>query len=887
MAAYEITSPDGKTYQITAPDGATKEQVLEYAKSKLAPQSGGHPVLDALDRFDKNYKEQPDPSAMQGVNYVGNKYLKGVAHGLGYLAEAGPARDAANLVVAGLGTLNAELGSRTSGKDIRGEAMEPFKAPGVVAPFLERVFRVDNTAEPTGPVNRFAGRIANDLGAASLPIAGIASRPALLLPRTAGVELTRAATQSPLPVLTAGTGLQALASTAGETARQLAPEKYKDMADISGQLFGGVVAPAMVASRIGAIKAIKDAANPQNTSRVANDYVENRLQADVKNYPGAKERLAEAIALQDEIPGFQPRVGQGSGVPSILDMERRVATSGPEQFNKRSIQDVENQQAILRKAEQDLPLLTGRNDVADRLKLAQTERGAIAEQLPEVSAADTGQTLRGARASLKGKYDQLAAEKFNAPVEEANRLNVKIDPAGILAKAVEIGANPILGFDATNAPAILGRIKALGDNRVPGPLLLDSSGRPYRSSSIERIGFDELKAMREAVNQDIAREKGSANPNARQRLRALLEMRGEIDKTAQQAPEQVRKLYNDAVGWYRDEYSPMFNRGVNLKQSLRDITGEQKIPDEKLAGQYFKKLGSTPMSRFVTLYGDSPQAMRSMENHILDTYRREVVKDGVIDPNKHQVFLRNYDPALKQLPEVRRSLDSMGNASALLGERELQLANAQSLLERGNLDRLKFSDPNMPGLDPTKVNAFLAKNRAPFLEAVSSVYGERVAKDHLTTLEKIGKAAEISDRGRLSDNAFPMQSTNPADLRSAFGFTGRTVFNMIRAVTTGRTSTEDMAFTLGAQAASHRIGKALIAAEERAISDPQTAKLIAESIAQPATSERGQTTLRQILEKGGLYLANTATGANNYERMARLRAAPFAVNATQQFAKQQ
>src|SRR6185312_11973304 len=116
--------------------------------------------------------------------------------------------------------------------------------------------------------------------------------------------------------------------------------------------------------------------------------------------------------------------------------------------------------------------------------------------------------------------------------------------------------------------------------------------------------------MREAVNQDIAREAGSANPNARQRLRGLIDIRNEIDATAQQAPEAVRKPYNAAVDWYREEYAPKFLRGINLKQSLRDVTGEQRIPDERLPGQYFKKMAPTPMNRFLQLYGDSPQAMR-------------------------------------------------------------------------------------------------------------------------------------------------------------------------------------------------------------------------------------------------------------------------------------
>jgi hypothetical protein len=268
--------------------------------------------------------------------------------------------------------------------------------------------------------------------------------------------------------------------------------------------------------------------------------------------------------------------------------------------------------------------------------------------------------------------------------------------------------------------------------------------------------------------------------------------------------------------------------------------------------------------------------MKAMEDHVLDTYRREVTKDGVIDPAKHERFLRNYGPALKQLPDVQRGLDSIGNAAALLGERETNLASARSLLDSAQLDRLKYNDPSKPGLDPRKIDSFLQRNGKDLEQAISSTYGEQTARSHMDNLRRIAKAAEIADRGRLSDNAFPAQSTNPLDMKAGLGFSSRTVFNMLRAVTTGRTSAEDMAFTLGMQSATHRVTKALIAAEERAIQDPQTAKLIAESVKLPANSEAGKINLRKILEKGSMY----AIGEPMYGKTGAYVAPSVAANAT-------
>lgn len=68
------------------------------------------------------------------------------------------------------------------------------------------------------------------------------------------------------------------------------------------------------------------------------------------------------------------------------------------------------------------------------------------------------------------------------------------------------------------------------------------------------------------------------------------------------------------------------------------------------------------------LYGDSPLAMRAMEQLVLETYRREVLRRSSIDLEKHKGFLRDYGPALEQLPEIQSRLDSIGHVSRLLAD---------------------------------------------------------------------------------------------------------------------------------------------------------------------------------------------------------------------------
>lgn len=831
MRYIEAELPDGRILEF--PEGTDRAVIQAKVKEYMGVPQGGRgndlsSTLAKIDSMKVEGDDRYDPSGSSS-RYLLEQGATGAANLLGLGVDT--MGNLANLGIAGYGFAKGEL---TGSADLP-EPIDLSKQVGSSQWIKDRI--IPQRLKPTGRVDEIAGRIVRDATGAALPAAGFAR-----------------AAANPIASLAAAGGLSALASLGGEAGRSVAPEGYENVGDFAGVLAGGMAAPGFIANRVDAINNLRSVNAQSKLNSAADNYAQEQILTGVKTYPGAAQNLDDALRMEQEIPGFKARIGQASGVPSLLDMERRVATAGPEQFNKRTLQDQAQQAAIRAEAERRLPLLAGKNDVGDMLAATQSQRRDLADALPIAQADEIGQTLRASRNSLKGRYDVIASEKFRAPAEEASKLNVKIDPGGIVEKANALRQNPIVQFDATNSPAILSKIDDIGRLRDPGSLLVTPGGKPIREMLPRKIGFDDLTGLRQAVNQDIAREAGSMNPNARQRLRGLIDLKNEIDAAAMQAPESVRKLYSDASNWYRDVYAPKFLRGVNLKQSMKDITGEARISDEKLAGQYFKPMGGTSMDRFLKLYSESPQAMNKMETHVLDTYRKMVVKDGVIDQRKHDQFINNYRDPLKRLPEIEGRIKSVSVASSLLAERELQLANAQKILSQGELAVLKYDALPESGLDPKKMNAFLSQNGATFSETVGSIYGKQTAQDHLENLKKIAKAAEIAERGALPPAASPKQDISPMSMQGAVGFTGRTVFSMLRAITTGRTSPHDMGYTLGAQSISHRIGKALIAAEERAISDPETAQLIAQSIKLNPNTPQGKGAFTDLLSKGGFYI---------------------------------
>lgn len=196
------------------------------------------------------------------------------------------------------------------------------------------------------------------------------------------------------------------------------------------------------------------------------------------------------------------------------------------------------------------------------------------------------------------------------------------------------------------------------------------------------LAYTDIKAMREAVGQDIARELTRGTSEARKRVRALREIMEVIDDTILSGDPKVAELYYKAVSAYRDDYARRFLKGVNLKSSLVDGYGVPRIPPEKLAANYFKPVhGALPAQAFIDLYGMHPRAVREFENSILNRYRLEVVRNGVIDPKAHEKFMsqKGYAAALDKLAgagiNTKGKIANMGNAAETLAkQRAAELA---------------------------------------------------------------------------------------------------------------------------------------------------------------------------------------------------------------------
>jgi hypothetical protein len=430
--------------------------------------------------------------------------------------------------------------------------------------------------------------------------------------------------------------------------------------------------------------------------------VENRLAQGVRDFAPAEANIAEAEALRSKISGVNLTAGQTTNAPGVLADELAARRSSNAAVSSALQQDRNNADAILKyvkngvapvettgdkaisdlvtahnarlntlvqqadidreRAAQILSMAKEPKATADLAKL-EAEAKAIVPQTPRMTPEQRGMTLTRQQVLEKEREDAITNGLYGAAGSEAKRVNASFSQDAINLAARRLSADPILAYDENNLPGVVRAIRVASNPKgdvVPPSLLERGMNAPIEAEmdqAVPRLSYEQIGAMRTAVNQDISAELASTNANKNQRIRALMDMKSTIDGAiAESEYPSVAKLYRAATEYYRNTYSPKFNQGINSKLMMRDSYGNQKVFSEKILDQYTANV--TNANAFVKLFGQNPEALATMEDHLLAKFARPsnmggVVKDGVID-------LKAYDTFIKRNGEVLNTLADAG-----------------------------------------------------------------------------------------------------------------------------------------------------------------------------------------------------------------------------------
>ena len=545
-----------------------------------------------------------------------------------------------------------------------------------------------------------------------------------------------------------------------------------------GQLAGGVAPAAAIMARAHLPQYMADLKNsvtgtlgglePIVAQKAKNLMIEGMNDfpvsfANAEEAAGLTTRVNEALAAAT--PANPKSVvlspGQMTAAPKIIANEVAARGSAPAYVAAAIDRDAMNTAALLDYMRNDKsPAAVSRrmalNQVEDGVNarfaalkaeedlVRQQAEGLAASLAPASSAEERGQVLAAQREVEKmTRLDPAKNALFNQAKAEADAAGAKFDPENLSASARELTANPVLQYDATNLPQVVRIIKdkttpvvdpmiaKMRADGYPEPVIAkvaQAQGIPV-SGAPKPLSYDDLSAMRVAVNQDI-RDELARNPYGAQssRVRALQQVKETIDGTIVNSDyPNVARAFGAAVEHYRTVYAPALKEGINQRLALTDSYGRPRVLDEKVLDSYMTPTGA---NEFLNLFGKNPTALATMGDHIMDRLATAVVKDGVVDPRAVQAFVAKHYPVLDKLKQAGLgTLDTVkttqGTAQAL-ADRFGNIRQNYKAMADDKLTRL-FGTADMRGV-ATRLGAS-AESEIPRVSGNQATVVEQALKD--------------------------------------------------------------------------------------------------------------------------------------------------------------
>ncbi len=463
----------------------------------------------------------------------------------------------------------------------------------------------------------------------------------------------------------AGTG----AGIAGETARQVdAGPGAQTAAELGGALAGagGVQLAANVLKRgiLGVVGAVKGPGE-QELSRAARTNVAQQLETAAADPDVLRQQLAAGIEEAAET-GITPTTAQIEGGPGLATLENRVASTSAEVNIRITRAQAESNTTLREALTESAPPNIGPDAVKKEIN-ARVGKAveSIDERLSVVQEEIEALTLRGVsreEASETAKtHLKTAAEEFR--VQTRQNFDA-VDPAGTAAFTPKF---------------IKGEIKTLRQTRPKAEAPGDTPEDIFQSAESaigkgKTISFEELRALRSRIGQQIRDEESLLSPN-RNKIRKLVRLQGSIQKTLDSKPvsgdPSVAENYQKARAFHA-QGSAKFREGP-VARSLR-ARGSSVADSATLDKFFHSRAGAKEdMAQFIKASGGKPEAIGAVNDFAM----RKVIDttadvNGIINRKKLLKWISNHSAALDQLPSLKKQL----------GEVERLQARADNLVVR-------------------------------------------------------------------------------------------------------------------------------------------------------------------------------------------------------------
>jgi hypothetical protein len=728
----DVRLPDGTIIR-NIPDGTSKADIIAKLKSggydttKLEALAAGAPAPEEPARgtvgdyagaigsgvmaLNKNLASLP-AGVLRGVTDVTDTAALLGARGLDYLVPRGQVPDAnAPRVPSKRTGLNMIMPSAPVAVP---EAPETTREEDIQASIDRRKAQYNEMWGDQAPadVGRLGGQIV-----ATLPVGGAVAAPVKAAAKMAP-SLAKFLTPVATSLETGGfqTGTTGAANVAAKTlgggvTGALSAEAVEPGTGTSGAVIGAAV-PTVAAP------AVKGAYN--YATRVM-DPKTNQL---LNWFEGKGKDVLNALRSPEAVitPGTAPHLGEVAAPVGLAKLSAGIedVRSTPAFATERAAQEAQTNQARLAQEARVQNVAEAAKQKKIDALTARIDSGLVTEN-PDVIGAGLKEIAKKEKNALKPTITKAYEDAF------AIAPDAKVDIGGVVKRAEDILGQPLAEINVPDQPDIVKKLlKLKGKPTEEFVPLGERGGYTQPGANAPSVAtFEELDALRKAINKDIASaDVANASPAQATKLRELRQLHEAIDDAVGSSttlPEEAKTAYAKAVNLYRTEYAPRFKEGVNAQVTAKGAWNEDKIRAEDVIKKYFTPGGATEAKQFVNLFGGNADATKIARSGIEDLYRQKVTDaaTGAVDSSKHAAFMKEYARPLAILDDAGMDLKAK---FAQIGDDAKRLEEVQKLATAsGN----KLAPPLPPGANALavqkRIDELTSKLNPAQLTAVNAV----------------------------------------------------------------------------------------------------------------------------------------------------------------------
>ena len=439
------------------------------------------------------------------------------------------------------------------------------------------------------------------------------------------------------------------------------------------------------------------------------------------------EQQAAAIAQQ--------RQAQAQALIAARAAQRgqTAASRGTQQGRVSAAQQQQANQILAAQAEAESRAAAAAAQARQQQAAIAAEQRGLAGTVPEKSQLEVGETVTGRRAEVKADVQQkVVTPAYNAAFALAP--DEFVVPSA-LETAAELRAGTSVKINPDLAPKTSETLRVFGD--VPETRVNPLTGEKYTVNVPQKVTLSKADDLIQAINQDYGSLKNSVLPGANRARANLKDLKAAIEADVKNGvSEEAFAAYKNAQQIANTQVIQPFNKGWLANLEREGSTGVQMQAPENVVKTILS--GQDEASRFVRALGQDETAMSAVRAGILDAYRNEVIRNGVIRPSAHDAFMSNakYGRALKALDDA--GMDIRGELSAF-GEKSRALLDRNGAVKEGTRQQVTAIDKQFTA----RQNQIRQQTKDAIAAAKEAGAAERAAASE----RALAARADISARG--------------------------------------------------------------------------------------------------------------------------------------------